>query len=196
MSSPQPPSANEANGKETEVKIAVPSAEAARERLLRAGFAALHERAFESNEVYDTAAGELLLSSRLLRLRDFRGHAILTFKGPPEPGPHKSRPEFETHVQSAAALRQILHGLGYRLTFRYEKYRTTLQRTAEPGHAVLDETPIGAFLELEGPPAWIDSTAAALGFTPANYILLSYGSLYREHCQRAGIPPTHLVFAR
>lgn len=191
MSSPQPPSANE-----TEVKIAVPSGEAARELLLRAGFTALHERAFESNEVYDTPAGDLLISRQLLRLRDFRGDAILTFKGPPEPGPHKSRPEFETSIQSAPALRQILHALGYRLIFRYEKYRTTLQRPGDSGHALIDETPIGTFLELEGPAAWIDSTAAELGFSSANYILLSYGSLYREHCERAAIPPTHMVFER
>lgn len=191
MSSPQPH-----NDKETEVKLAVPSAEAARELLLRAGFAALHERAFESNEVFDTPDGELLLSRRLLRLRDFRGEAILTFKGPPEPGPHKVRPEFETVVESAPICRQILHALGYRLTFRYEKFRTTLQRSSEPGHAVLDETPVGTFLELEGPPGWIDSTAAELGFSPSSYILLSYGSLYREYCKRAGIPPTHMVFER
>lgn len=191
MSSPQPHS-----DREIEVKLAVPNGEAAHELLLRAGFAALHERAFESNEVYDTPAGELLLGRQLLRLRDFRNEAILTFKGPPEPGPHKSRPEFETRLESASALRQILHALGYRLTFRYEKFRTTFQRSGEPGHAVLDETPIGTFLELEGPPDWIDSTAQELGFTRESYILLSYGSLYRDYCQRAGIEPTHMVYQR
>ncbi len=195
MSSPQPHSANKSD-KETEVKLAVPSAEAARELLLRAGFAEVHERAFESNEVYDTEESDLLRSRRLLRLRDFRGEAILTFKGPPEPGPHKSRPEYETLVESAPAMRQILEALGYRLNFRYEKYRTALQRAGEPGLAVLDETPIGIFLELEGPGAWIDATAGELGFTRESYILLSYGSLYREHCQRAGVEPTHMVFPR
>lgn len=191
MSSPQPRS-----DKEIEVKLAVPGAAAARELLLRAGFAELHERAFESNEVYDTEGGDLMLSRRLLRLRDFRNEAIVTFKGPPEPGPHKTRPEYETRVDSAPAFRQILHALGYRLNFRYEKYRTTLQRAGEAGHAVLDETPIGTFLELEGPAAWIDATADELGFARGSYILLSYGSLYREHCQRAGIAPTHMVFTR
>lgn len=194
MSSSQPHS--DKIDKEIEVKLAVPNAEAAHELLRRAGFVELHERAFESNEVFDTAADDLLLARQLLRLRDFQGEAILTYKGPPEPGPHKARPEFETRVESAPVLRQILHALGYRLTFRYEKYRTTLQRDGEPGHALLDETPIGTFLELEGAPAWIDSTAAELGFTPQDYNLLSYGSLYREHCQRAGIAPTHMVFDR
>ena len=195
MSSHPPPSVKESD-KETEVKLAVPSAEAARELLLCAGFAEVHERAFESNEVYDTPTGELRLGSQLLRLRDFRGEAILTFKGRPEPGTHKVRPEFETRVESAPALRLIFQALGYGLTFRYEKFRTTLHRASESGHALIDETPIGTFLELEGAPGWIDSTAAALGFTPEAYILLSYGSLYRQHCERLGIEPAHMVFER
>lgn len=195
MSSLQPHSANK-DDKETEVKLAVPSAEAARELLLRTGFAEIHERAFESNEVYDTEAADLLLSRRLLRLRDFRGEAILTFKGPPEPGPHKSRAEYETLVESAPAMRLILQALGYRLNFRYEKYRTTLQRAGEPGLAVLDETTVGVFLELEGPAAWIDATAGELGFSRESYILLSYGSIYREYCERSGRKPTHMVFER
>ncbi|MBI5281958.1 MAG: class IV adenylate cyclase [Candidatus Solibacter usitatus] len=180
--------------RETEIKLALPSAEAGRALLARAGFAASHPRAFEANSVYDTPAGGLMRSSRLLRLRDFRGQAILTFKGPPEPGPHKSRPEIETSVQDPAALHLILSALGYQVQFRYEKFRTTFHHPQQPGHALLDETPIGVFLELEGPPDWIDSTAAALGFAPAAYILLSYGALYRLHCQNAGIPPAHMVF--
>jgi adenylate cyclase class 2 len=181
--------------KETEIKLAVPSAEAARALLARAGFVELHERAFESNSVYDTPARDLMNSSRLLRLRAFRGEAILTFKGAPEPGPHKVRPEFETKASDPHALHLILEALGYEVLFRYEKYRTTLGRQGEPGHAVLDETPIGTYVELEGPAGWIDSTAALLGFSPADYILLSYGALYRQHCQRHGIEPTHMVFA-
>lgn len=181
--------------KEVEVKLAVDSAEAARALLARAGFEPLHERAFEANSVFDTPARDLMNSSRLLRLRSFRGEAILTFKGAPEPGPHKVRPEFETTASDPAALQLILESLGYEILFRYEKYRTTFHRPGDPGHAVLDETPIGTYLELEGTPAWIDSTAPQLGFTQADYILQSYGALYRQHCQQQGIPPTHMVFA-
>lgn len=179
---------------ETEVKLRVPSAEAARALLARAGFGELHPRAFEANSVFDTPSRDLMNSSRLLRLRAFRGEAILTFKGAPLPGPHKTRPEFETTAADPAALQLILESLGYEVLFRYEKYRTTFQQSNAPGHAVLDETPIGTFLELEGPPDWIDSTAAQLGFTPDDYILLSYGALYRQHCQQHGIEPTHMVF--
>jgi len=189
------PPAKSEDGRETEIKLSVPSADSARALLTRAGFAPLHERAFESNDVFDTPDSALSRATRLLRLRSFRGESILTFKGEPEPGPHKSRREIETSAGDPAALRLILESLGYQVVFRYEKYRTTFHRAAEPGHAVLDETPIGVFLELEGPAQWIDSTAGLLGFSPPDYILLSYGTLYRDHCRQAGIPPSHMVFA-
>ncbi|WP_321472602.1 class IV adenylate cyclase [uncultured Paludibaculum sp.] len=180
--------------REIEVKLAVSSAEAALQTLDRAGFAPLHERAFESNVLLDNAGGDLLHSRRLLRLREFRNETILTFKGPPEPGRHKTRPEVETCVADRAAMLGILNGLGYASTFRYEKYRTTFQREGEPGLAVLDETPIGVFLELEGPSEWIDETAVKMGFSPEQYILKSYGSLFREYCDANGWHSQDMVF--
>lgn len=180
---------------EIEIKLKVHSAAHARALLEGCGFVPIHERAFETNEILDTGDGTLAGTRRLLRLREFRGTTILTFKGEPEPGPHKSRLELETTVGDGAVTLEIFNRLGYEMKFRYEKYRTTYARTGEQGHAVLDETPIGVFLELEGEPAWIDDTAAALGFQPCDYILPSYGSLYREYCQTRGIPMRHMVFA-
>ncbi len=180
---------------EVEIKLAVASAAEGVAKLLGAGFLPLHERAFEANSVFDTPALELIQSGRLLRLRQFRGEAVLTYKGPPEPGPHKTRREIETRVGDGEAMQALLESLGYRVVFRYEKYRTAFARPAENGHAFLDETPIGCYLELEGAPDWIDATAAELGFARQDYITLSYGALYREHCRRAGIEPAHMVFA-
>ena len=179
---------------EVEVKLAVPSVESAREMLKRAGFTESIPRSFESNVVFDTPNSALYQSRRLLRLRDFRNQAIVTFKGPPDPGPHKSRPEVETLVADPAAFQQILLGLGYEVVFRYEKFRTTFQQPDQPGHAVLDETPIGVYLELEGPAAWIDSTAALLGFEPSQYVLQSYASLYQDYRARTAAASKHMVF--
>ncbi|MCS7041854.1 MAG: class IV adenylate cyclase [Bryobacteraceae bacterium] len=181
---------------EVEIKLAIASAAEGLGRLERAGFAQLHERAFEANSVFDTESLELIHSGRLLRLREFRGEALLTYKGPAEPGPHKTRREIETRVEDAGATQALLEALGYRVVFRYEKYRTEFARPGDAGHACLDETPIGCFLELEGAPEWIDATAAELGFRREDYITLSYGALYREHCRRAGIEPAHMVFAQ
>jgi adenylate cyclase class 2 len=60
---------------------------------------------------------------------------------------------------------------------------------------VLDETPIGVFLELEGPPDWIDRAAGELGFKEDNYITASYGALYIEDCRRCGEAPGDMTFA-
>jgi len=45
---------------------------------------------------------------------------------------------------------------------------------------MLDETPLGVFLELEGPARWIDRTARALGFSESDYITDSYAELHRR----------------
>jgi adenylate cyclase class 2 len=122
-----------------------------------------------------------------------RREARLTHKGPPEPGKHKSREELELTATDPATLAAIFERLGFQRVFRYEKYRTEFQRE-KTGTVTLDETPIGVYLELEGPPAWIDRTAHLLGFGQSDYILDSYGRLYVTWCERQGRTPTDMVF--
>jgi len=43
---------------------------------------------------------------------------------------------------------------------------------------MVDETPIGNFLEIEGDPAGIDAVAARLGFARSDYITDSYHRLF------------------
>jgi adenylate cyclase class 2 len=181
---------------ETEIKLAVSTAEQARRILRSAGFRLRRRRAFERNDVYDTAGASLRSAGKLLRLRTCGRLNILTFKGPPERGRHKSREEWETSIGDPFVLAHVLEGLGFTPTFRYEKYRSEYKRRSEPGTAALDETPIGVFLELEGPPAWIDRTAARMGFRPADYVTSSYAALYYENCERRGLAPAHLVFKK
>lgn len=59
---------------------------------------------------------------------------------------------------------------------------------------MIDETPIGVFIELEGEPDWIDACAALLGFTPLHYITDSYGALYFAWCAEQGVEPSHMEF--
>lgn len=188
-------------GTETEVKIKLDSPSTIAGRLLACGFAVSVPRAFEANTLYETKDRALARNSMLLRLRQTDGRAVITWKGPGETGPYKSRPELETTVGSAETMQQIFAHLGYEPSFRYEKYRTEYTRSGDmasrdtEGTVTVDETPIGDFLELEGPGPWIDRTALALGFSSADYILDSYGRLYLADCERRGVQPGDMIFA-
>jgi adenylate cyclase class 2 len=180
---------------ETEVKIRIGSAEAAHEMMLQHGFEMVRARVFEANAVYDTPESNLRSSGKLLRLRRAGERFVLTYKGPVQTDKHKSRPETEVSVSSFDDCDRLLQQLGYQVSFRYEKYRTEYGRSGEPGVVTVDETPIGAFLEIEGSPEFIDSTAHILGFERNDYVLASYGALYLQHCEALGITPRHMVFA-
>jgi len=65
--------------------------------------------------------------------------------------------------------------------FRYEKFRSTFSLPRMKGlKLVLDETPIGVFVELEGKREEIDRAAQLLGFGASDYVTQSYGALFME----------------
>lgn len=134
---------------------------------------------------------------------------LLTFKSPPEAlaiGPavvagnrHKVREELETVLTDAGALQRIFEGLGLRGWFRYEKYRTAYRlpgryKWAKDLLIDFDETPIGTYVELEGPHQAIDQAAELLGYHARDFITKNYLVLYLEECKRRGVPPTHMLF--
>ncbi len=179
---------------ETEVKIAIEDAETARLLIESRGYRVVAPRTLQSDQVYDLSDRSLRDSGRLLRLRSENGGAILTYKGPAVQGlAHKSREELETSAADGATLHLILERLGFVRSFRYEKYRTTYRAAEEPGIVVLDETPIGVFLELEGPGYWIDRAAETLGFDAKDYVTASYARLYLDFLKQHG-GPADMVF--
>jgi adenylate cyclase class 2 len=180
---------------ETEIKLPMSNANAGRRMLRAAGFLVVKRRVFEANTVFDTPRQTLAKSSRLLRIRQAGSVRTLTYKGAPTPSKHKSREERELTVSDAGTMAVIVERLGFRPMFRYEKYRTEYQQPGRQGVAMLDETPIGVYLELEGTPAWIDRTARLLSFTEEAYITQSYGALYRSWCRGNHIKPSNMVFA-
>ncbi len=169
-------------------------------------------RVFEQNTLYDTPSSEIRGSGRLLRLRTERpaGTAwaragrramILTLKGPLRSRssayakrPYKERLEREVIVPKTQQWRRALRSLGLQSSFRYDKYRTSFQLGNL--HLDLDETPVGVFLELEGPPAEIDGAAHSLGFSRPDYLRQSYGELYVADCRRRGRVPRNMLFRR
>ncbi|HJY86951.1 MAG TPA: class IV adenylate cyclase [Candidatus Acidoferrales bacterium] len=209
--------------REIEIKLRVADVPGLRRRLVRLGLRpAQTGRVFERNTLFDTPQGGLAKHGQLLRLRRIelphrqRGAskaapdaALLTYKGPTErvappevaPGRHyKIRQEFETGVSDPDRLQLIFEALGLRGWFRYEKYRTSFELPKSLGWAEglkveLDETPLGNFLELEGPPAAIDRLAGLLGYRPADYLTRSYLALYLDQCRKQGVPAGDMVFS-
>ena len=183
------------SNREIEIKLAVPSASAARRLLRAAGFRISRPRAFESDTILDTPDLRLRKAGCLVRVRDTRNGAVLTFKGPATAVKYKSREELEIAVDNGGLLKTILSRLGFQPVFRYQKCRAEFRRDAG-GLAMLDETPVGVFLELEGTPRWIDRTARELGFSEADYVTASYWQLYVDWCARRRRKPTHMLFTR
>jgi adenylate cyclase class 2 len=192
---------------EVEVKIAVTSAARVRKILREAKFSVVTARVFEQNLVLDNAAGTLKSNGLLLRVRTLgrstsAKEALCTFKGPVKETPthHKQRVEREFTASDATECLAVFAGVGYHPAFRYEKFRTVFARRArrgekgKTGHVTLDETPIGVFMELEGPAPWIDRTARELGFSRNDYITLSYARLWEHWREEHSMPAGNMVF--
>jgi len=185
---------------EIEIKLEVHDPTALKRRLRQLGFRVVKARHFESNALFDFRGAHLRKSRCLLRLRAAQGQGVLTFKGAPiRSGRYKVRPEIETEIADGDRLREIFEHLGLRESFRYEKYRTILAPPVPDGsklkaELVYDETPIGHYIELEGPKRWIDRVAKQLGYNRTDYISRSYAALYLSRCRERRIKPGNMVF--
>jgi adenylate cyclase class 2 len=180
---------------EVEIKFRITDFEALTASLQSAHFQLLTPRTHEMNTLYDLPSRELRARGALLRLRQYGDKWTLTYKDKAATQEkHKSRPEIETQVQNGTATDQILHALGFRTVFSYEKFRT--EWTDHSGHVVLDETPVGNFGEIEGSPEWIDRIAAQLGISEDQYIKASYSELFQEWKRANGSSAQDMLFAK
>jgi len=178
--------------KEIEIKFRIADLRALRGKLRSAGFRNMTPRTHEMNTLYDLP-GEVLRKRReLLRIRKYGAAWTLTHKSGTIRGHHSSRIEIETAVADGRKVDAILRALGYAPSFRYEKFRA--EWIDGKGHVVVDETPIGNFCEIEGPPRWIDATAKALGISSADYITRNYAALFAEWKQTTGSAATDMTF--
>src|SRR5271170_3390075 len=170
--------------KEIEIKFRIKNLHALTRALRQAGFKQITPSTHEMNSLYDLPGEKLRKRGELLRLRKYGDTWVLTHKAKGKAGRHKVRVELETRVENGQQMDAILRALGFAPTFRYEKFRA--EWSDGKGHVVLDETPIGNFGEIEGPPRWIDRTAQALGVTPTQYMTQSYTELFLDWKRRSG----------
>ena len=202
--------------KETEIKLQVSDLKAFERKLKKLGakkVGAGGGRVHEFNTIFDTPTGGLARHGQLLRIRtetveggrEGATRVVLTFKQPTvravdeQGGRFKVREETELEVTDGRALAKIFEGLGMRGWFSYEKYRTTwklkaAERWAKDLLVEVDQTPLGTYVELEGPGEAIERAAAALGFSRKDYLTKNYLTLYAEDCRRKGLAPGNMLF--
>jgi adenylate cyclase class 2 len=207
---------------EIELKFPIHDLARLESQLPALGFLLDTPRTFESNTLYDTPARTLRESKQILRIRRYGSLWTVTHKCQSSASPnitapdrYKVRLETETQLEDGPTLGAIFETLGYAPVFRYEKFRTEwsqitpsidgplftnavhpieISGPAPRCHLVIDETPIGDYAELEGPPAWIDDTLTKLGVDPATCLTDSYGRLFTAWKQRTGSPAENLTF--
>lgn len=178
--------------REIEIKFRVGDLRGLARKLRGAGFRLVTRRTHEVNTLYDLPGEVLRQRQELLRLRKYGSAWTLTHKSGGRKGRHSSRVELETGVTDGKKMDAILRGLGYTPSFRYEKFRA--EWSDGKGQVVVDETPIGSFCEIEGPPRWIDATAKKLGVRSADYITKNYATLFLEWKARTKSPAEEMTF--
>jgi adenylate cyclase, class 2 len=185
---------------ETEIKLAWDGTPQQAQALIeRTGYNISKPRTLDDDLLFDLLSGALKQSDQILRLRRVlwpgrERHAMVTYKGPATREVYKSREEIEFNVSDPDAFILVLERLGYHPGFRYQKYRIEFTAPGQPGIITLDETPIGVYLELEGPQHWIDSAAERMGFRITQFLNISYAALYRNYRQQHPEAPANMVF--
>ncbi len=180
---------------EIEIKLPLSDAAAFEARLQTLGLECIQPAGPEVNLRFDTADKALLSHQQVLRLRSEGGRNILTYKGHrASSGPIAVREEIETEVSDFQSAQQILESLGYQIFFVYEKTRAVYRYQAVS--LMVDHTPIGDYLEIEGPDeATIRSAADSLGMDWATGTDKSYTVLFHEWAEANGFPGRDMVFS-
>lgn len=161
---------------EIEVKFYVRHFAGLPDRVLRAGGELLTPRTHEYNLRFDTADRSLENAGRLLRLRRDR-RSYLTYKDNTHvEGGALRRREIELLVDDFDTCVRLVEALGYETVFIYEKFRATY--SCGGCKVMLDELPLGHFVEIEGDRIEIEELAGRLGLKWECAIPRSYHALF------------------
>jgi len=186
------------NSNEVEIKFRVANIEGLVARLRQLGFQQITPRTHEMNTLYDLPGHPLRDRGDVLRVRKYGELWVLTHKAKGKSNkkdePHKTRIETETRVENGEKMEAILRALQFEPSFRYEKFRAEWKAPGGEGHVVIDETPIGNFAEIEGPPEWIDSLARELQIDRKQYITETYAGLFLAWKRETGSSAQEMTF--
>jgi adenylate cyclase class 2 len=185
---------------EIEAKMKVKDLSAVRRKLADVG-AAREGSVLEVNTFFDTEDRNLLAGDRGLRLRQQRSldgggdeEFIITYKGPRQAGPVKSREEIEVRVLDGDRTVTLFEKLGYRRVLSFQKRRESWSFNG--CSVVLDELPhLGTYVEIEGPNEQIIlATREQLGLAHHPLVKASYIALLMAYLQEKGNAQRIIVF--
>ena len=179
--------------KEIEVKYFVNDLAEVERRIVEAGGKLRRARRHERNLRFDRPSGELVSQAKVLRLRQ-DGKNLVTFKGPGLlVGGVREREEIEFETGDFTSTQALIEALGYEVVFIYEKHRTNYMLGSLD--IALDETPIGDFIEIEGPDgeALVDASRR-LGLDWGQRVQESYADLFNILKFTTGFPHRDMVF--
>lgn len=130
------------------MKIPVPDLQAVRGRLIRLGFIRMGTRS-ERDVYYNARDRDFGETDEALRVREAGSECTLTYKGPRLPVHGlKAREELTVHLDSVAAMEEILQHLGLNRVMEVRKRREVFR--SEDVTVTLDEVEgLGPYVEIE-----------------------------------------------
>ncbi len=181
-------------GQETEAKFCVRNLKRIQQSLNKLQARLVQPRILEVNLRFDTPEQALQRSNQVLRLRQ-DSEAHLTYKGDSQwLAGARTRREIEFNVEDFKVAREFLEAVGYQVSFRYEKYRTTYE--LEEVLIMLDELPYGDFVEIEGDVERLRGIADKLSLAWEAAIPVSYHALFERLSKKRGFDFHDLSFER
>jgi len=164
---------------EIEAKFYVKDLKRLEDRLRALSARLIRPRRRETNIRFDTPGHDLHREHRVLRLRQ-DDRIRMTYKGPSQNERGiLSRTEIEFALEDFETARRFLEALGYVKLFYYEKDRTIYE--LDGAHIMLDELPIGSFIEIEGGDLTsIRAVAGRLGLKWETAIAAGYHALFER----------------
>ena len=177
---------------ETEVKFYLPDPDASRAKILSMG-ARSQGGVFERNICFENREKSFKSRDMLLRLR--RDDKVrLTFKSPPpkQDDDFKIYNELEVEVNDFDTCLAILKNLEFFPEKTYEKWRETFLMGLTK--LLIDTTPFGTFLEIEGDKGEIRDLAEKLGHDWGHRILLNYLEIFEIINTKEALGLTDMTF--
>lgn len=177
-------------GVEIEAKFNVSDLDEIRRRLVNRGARIIVPRHLEHNLYFDTPNRHLRSSRKILRIRTGT-HSRMTLKH--QTTSFEARIEIELALDDPPEARTFLQALGYEVILSYSKMRETFE--IDDVHAMLDELPVGRFIEIEGPTMdRVKVVSTKLGLDWEKRSKVGYLTLLERACELLSIATHEIPF--